>query len=233
MVDDAIVNLGRVAPEEVDELIRWFVGFIVATKCWLRVEPVPAAQLAGIIGANEIEEMHAKAKHVHLYCANRVRSAIARALLVEETAAADPSSRRVASLHPLHAAEVLRGLRSHLDVLVDMGGAMERIKATRLPVVYVSHLRTFLLLYVLSMPFVYVGIWGWGTVPAVGAVAFALLGIEGAATECENPFSAKRTNHLGMDGFCENTIGEVMQMLQWWKEREDEAEKDKGKGGGK
>ena len=233
MVDDAIVNLGRVAPEEVDELIRWFVGFIVATKCWLRVEPVPAAQLAGVLGANEIEEMHAKAKHVHLYCANRVRSAIARALLMEETAAAHPSSRRVASLHPHHAAEVLRALRSHLDVLVDMGGAMERIKATRLPVVYVSHLRTFLLLYVLSMPFVYVGIWGWGTVPAVGAVAFALLGIEGAATECENPFSAKRTNHLGMDGFCENSMGEVMQMLRWWKEREDEAEKDEGKGGGK
>ena len=146
MVDDAIVNLGRVAPEEVDEIIRWFVGFIVATKCWLRVEPVHAAQLAGILGANEIEEMHAKAKHVHLYCANRIRSAVARALLMEEKTAADPSPRRVATLHPHHAAEVLRALRTHLDVVVDMGGAMERIKATRLPVVYVTHLRTFLLL---------------------------------------------------------------------------------------
>ena len=79
----------------------------------------------------------------------------------------------------------------------------------------------------------YVGVWGWGTVPAVGAVAFALLGIEGAATECENPFSAKRTNHLGMDGFCENSMGEVVQMLRWWKEREEEVKKDEGRGGGK
>ena len=40
----------------------------------------------------------------------------------------------------------------------------------------------------------------------------------GAATECENPFSAKRTNHLGMDGFCENIIGDTSAMLEWWRE---------------
>ena len=55
-------------------------------------------------------------------------------------------------------------------------------------------------------------------VPATALVAFALLGIEGAATECENPFSARRTNHLGMDTFCENIIGEMEQMLEWWRE---------------
>ena len=38
----------------------------------------------------------------------------------------------------------------------------------------------FLLVYVLSMPFVYVSTWGWGVVPATGAIAFALLGIEGS-----------------------------------------------------
>ena len=32
--------------------------------------------------------------------------------------------------------------RAHLDVLVDVAGAMERIKATRLQIVYVAHLRT-------------------------------------------------------------------------------------------
>ena len=232
MVDDAIVNLGRVAPEEVDEIIRWFVGFIVATKCWLRVEPVHAAQLAGILGANEIEEMHAKAKHVHLYCANRIRSAVARALLMEEKTAADPSPRRVATLHPHHAAEVLRALRTHLDVVVDMGGAMERIKATRLPVVYVTHLRTFC-----SSHFVHAvrvrggmgvgdGAGGWG-----GGVCVARH--RGRGDGVRDPFSAKRTNHLGMDGFCENSMGEVVQMLRWWKEREEEVKKDEGRVGGK
>ena len=63
---------------------------------------------------------------------------------------------------------------------------------------------------------------GWGTIPAVAAIAFALLGIEGAATECENPFSPKRTNHLGMDGFCEATQREVMELLQWWRKEEGE-----------
>ena len=44
-----------------------------------------------------------------------------------------------------------------------------------------------------------------------------MLGIEGAATECENPFSPKRTNHLGMDGFCEATQREIMELLSWWR----------------
>ena len=44
------------------------------------------------------------------------------------------------------------------------------------------------MMYLLSLPFVYSKYWGWGTVPAVAAVAFALLGIEGASMECENPF---------------------------------------------
>ena len=106
--------------------------------------------------------------------------------------------------------------------LIDHCGTMERIKATRLPIAYVSHLRTILMGFVLCLPFVYEGYWGWGTIPAVAAIAFALLGIEGAATECENPFSPKRTNHLGMDGFCEATQREVMELLQWWRKEEGE-----------
>ena len=35
------------------------------------------------------------------------------------------------------------------------------VRGTRLPIVYVSHLRTFLVLYLLSLPFVYVSFWGW------------------------------------------------------------------------
>ena len=53
-------------------------------------------------------------------------------------------------------------------------------------------------------------------------MAFALLGIEGAATECENPFSPKRTNHLGMDRFCLAQQDEVCQLLRWWKEDDEE-----------
>jgi hypothetical protein len=72
----------------------------------------------------------------------------------------------------------MSSLVRHVDALVDLCGTMERIRGTRLPIAYVAHLRTFLVLYLLSLPFVYVSYWGWGTIPAVAAVAFALLGIE-------------------------------------------------------
>jgi len=75
-------------------------------------------------------------------------------------------------------------------------------------------------------------------VPAVATVAFALLGIEGASTECENPFSGARTNHLGMDKYCVGSQDEVAEMLQWWAssvqqgEGEEEEVEEEGEGEG-
>jgi putative membrane protein len=178
---------------------------------------MPAEQLAGILERGEVERINASMRsRFHLYCANKMRRAVKRALLEESNE--EDSNENGRFLHPQHSATLMHGMRAHVDVLVDVAGAMERIKATRLPIVYVAHLRTFLLVYILSMPFVYVSLWGFGVVPATAIIAFALLGIEGAATECENPFSAKRTNHLGMDGFCENAIADLDAMLRWWRD---------------
>ena len=63
------------------------------------------------------------------------------------------------------------------------GGGMERIKSTPLPIVYVSHLRTFLMITLIAYPWVFGPSWGWSTIPIVAASAFALLGIESAALE--------------------------------------------------
>lgn len=242
LCDDAIVNVGAKRPEDVDDLIRWFCAFVVGVKCHLReCGEMPAEQLAGILELGEVERVNASMRsRFHLYCANKMRRAVKRALLEESSEEASnengpdaptattgddvarfPRRRRLRFLHPQHSATLMHGMRAHLDVLVDVAGAMERIKATRLPIVYVAHLRTFLLVYILSMPFVYVSLWGFGVVPATAIIAFALLGIEGAATECENPFSAKRTNHLGMDGFCENAIADLSAMLRWWRDESE------------
>lgn len=227
LCDDCIVNLGARRPEETDDVIKWFCAFAVGVKCHLRVEALCAEQLAGILTREEVDSMNASMDcRFHLFAANKMRRAVKRALLEEandetardETARDEDERRKRRFLHPQHSATLMHSARGHLDVLVDVAGAMERIKATRLPIVYVAHLRTFLLVYILSMPFVYVSLWGIGVVPATAIIAFALLGIEGAATECENPFSAKRTNHLGMDGFCENVIADLGAMLAWWRD---------------
>ena len=128
----------------------------------------------------------------------------------------------VRKMEPHLAAQLMQTMEKDIASLIDHCGTMERIKATRLPIAYVSHLRTILMGFVLCLPFVYEGYWGWGTIPAVAAPSMPRSANAMAATECENPFSPKRTNHLGMDGFCEATQREVMELLQWWRKEEGE-----------
>ena len=259
LCDNAIVAIGPIAPSQAEELVRWCVAFGVGVKCVLRRERFPFEQVAGFLGADEVETMETDAKHFALYCARKMRRAATAALMavegedklvemikaqVEPNAAVEsiramrtwksdarevtPELRYPSAHHPVRkmephmAAQLMQTMEKDIAALIDHCGTMERIKATRLPIAYVSHLRTILMGFVLCLPFVYEGYWGWGTIPAVAAIAFALLGIEGAATECENPFSPKRTNHLGMDGFCEATQREVMELLQWWRKEEGE-----------
>lgn len=50
-----------------------------------------------------------------------------------------------------------------------------------------------------------------------------MLGVEGAATECENPFEpTRRITSLHMERFCEQQQADVIQLLRWWKESEEE-----------
>jgi putative membrane protein len=69
-----------------------------------------------------------------------------------------------------------------LDDILDAAGGMERIRGTPLPIVYVSHLRTFLLLQLNLFPYVWGPSWGWATIAIVALAAFALLGIEASGT---------------------------------------------------
>ena len=71
-------------------------------------------------------------------------------------------------------------LEEQWTIMLDKCGGMARIKGTPLPIVYVSHLRTFLVISLLLYPYVWGREWGWGTIPIVALAAFCLLGIEAA-----------------------------------------------------
>jgi putative membrane protein len=62
--------------------------------------------------------------------------------------------------------------------------------------------------------------WGYFTVPTVFITSFSLLGIDGAAAECESPFQKSRVNHLDMDTFCQTAFKSVLQILIHAAERE-------------
>ena len=59
-------------------------------------------------------------------------------------------------------------LSSALDALANTVGACERVKNTPTPFGYVCALRCFLLLWLFTMPFTLIGVYGWMSVPAQG-----------------------------------------------------------------
>jgi hypothetical protein len=91
-------------------------------------------------------------------------------------------------------------------------GACERILKTPFPYGYVVHLRTFMLLWLLSLPFALVEVAGWLTIPICIAVAYALLGIESIAVEIENPFGHDY-NDLPLATICQTIESNCYELL--------------------
>ena len=194
-----------------DDGIAWACAFVAASKAFLRgVSETPREELAGILSDEDRVRM-SRATHPPLYCVSMCRRAVRRVFHGES----DGVDASVAASR----ASIRFELNKQLEFLALQEGALERLRATKIPEIYVIHLRTFLMLYLTSMPFIFGNRWSWGTIPAVACVSFALLGIEGAATECEIPFNPTHANHLRMDAYVAGCFGNVSAMLDW-NERE-------------
>ena len=111
------------------------------------------------------------------------------------------------------ASRTLSSLEAKLDAMMNACGGAERIRATPLPIVYVTHLRTVLLVTLLLLPYVYGPSWQWSTIAVIALSSFVWLGIEGTAREVENPFGY-RVNDLPMDGYCKGMMETTIQELR-------------------
>ncbi|KAI0928082.1 hypothetical protein AcV7_009242 [Taiwanofungus camphoratus] len=80
----------------------------------------------------------------------------------------------------------------HVQGMVEMMTAMERVANTPIPRSYSIHLKQCVMLYLFVLPFTLIRDLGWGMVPIVTVVAFTLMGIEGIADEIEMPFGTLR-----------------------------------------
>jgi len=105
-----------------------------------------------------------------------------------------------------------RQLHTQISQFFNAFGALDRIKTTPIPFVYVVHLRTILILYLFGWNAMMVLINGWvAAIPAL-VVAWALLGIEAASVECECPFHFE-TNHLALGKTCIEVSHNVAQTI--------------------
>eukprot|EP00951_Prasinocladus_malaysianus_P032387 scaffold315188_cov36-Prasinocladus_malaysianus.AAC.1 len=143
--------------------------------------------------------------HMPLYAIGSARAALLIAM--------GPQEDNTAAM-AIHRATAFREMEQQLHAMSDLTGLMERIKSTPLPLVYVTHLRTSMMVYLLLMPFLFASSLGWGLIPTVALVAFFLLGVEGAATECESPFNRTHWNHLRMEAACSFAFHNVQEIVQ-------------------
>jgi Bestrophin, RFP-TM, chloride channel len=159
---------------------------------------------AGILTIEQVDLLRAQT-HPPMYAADQVRSCLKHLFLVD---ANTPMSLAISWTQELDS------LEHQLNAMIWCGGGMECIKGTPLPIVHVSHLRTFLIVNLIIFPWIFGPSWGWITIPIVAASAFAWIGIECAAMEVERPFSKNRVNALNMDGFILGLLATIQQQIK-------------------
>ena len=223
----SILLHGSHDPDHRDQTIKWIAAFSIASMNHTRglfgerggIDP---NTVAGVLTPEELEGLNSS-EHPPLYAADMIRFHLAGLFGPADfftqnipesigTSSYDTTARTIA-LSDFRTQQLL-SLEQQLNVMIDEEGALERIKGTPLPLVYVTHLRTWLMLFLLTLPYFWEASLGYAIIPVECLAAFALLGLEGAAAEVEAPFNKDRTNHLDMDSFCLAIYSNIMQQAK-------------------
>jgi putative membrane protein len=183
VADDACCN----------KICRYLVVAVVAARCHLRSERVDPRMLVGIIGEKEIAIVNKEA-NMPCFATWVVRSTLAEAVNADKVL-------------PFHVA-MDNGIRSIEVAIADA----ERL-LTPMPFVYVAHLRSFLFMYLLFLPFVLVQDLGRLMVVAVSIASYLLIGLETTAVTLENPFGYD-LNDLPLDLYCIEVSRELLGLLE-------------------
>ena len=107
-------------------------------------------------------------------------------------------------------------LQVQVNTITDAFGRMETIRLTSIPVALLIHQKQVLALFCGVLPFALVDEMGWWTVPIVSIVTFTLYGIDGIASQLEDPFGFDR-NDIRMDAIIEDIREEVLVLLEEWR----------------
>jgi len=189
----SLLLYGTHCPKHRDAAIKWGSSFCVSCKNFIRSDHEYCPdELAGFLNPHQITRLR-ESPHGPLLAASMCRHYLEKVFRVDEHTPAGLA----------HAYSIrLQECESYVAGMVEQVSGMEKIRSTPLPIAYVAHLRTFLVAYSLFLPYVWVHEWSWATIPLTAFTAFALLGIEGASSEVEIPFSKARPNHLALDAYC-------------------------------
>ena len=103
--------------------------------------------------------------------------------------------------------------KPHLQALLDILGACERIKKTPIPFSYNVFLKIFISIYGLLLPFALIPQFDYWAVPLVMIIFFAFIGLELMAEEIEDPFGLD-CNDLPTGDIAHNIKNNVFEILE-------------------
>jgi putative membrane protein len=199
-----LLMYGSHSPKHRDSAIKWGSSFCVAAKHFIRFgQEYPPDEFAGFLTTSQVARIR-DSNHAALFAASMCRHYLSKIFPVDAT-----TPPGLAHAHAVRMQEC----ETYVAEMVKQVSGMEKIRSTPLPIAYVAHLRTFLLAYCLFLPYVWVDEYSWSTIPVVAFTAFALLGIEGASSEVEIPFSKDRPNHLALDAYCLVILDSVLGLV--------------------
>lgn len=91
--------------------------------------------------------------------------------------------------------ELLLNMDNSISLMIDALSGCERIRRTPLPFAYAHHIKGFLLLFCISLPFVLAPTMAWATPFATAIIAYGFYGIEEIGVEIEDPFGYDPNDH--------------------------------------
>ena len=106
---------------------------------------------------------------------------------------------------------LLTDLNHYVEKLMDILGKCERIRNTPMPQAHTYLLRTYIFIYVLTMPFGFVGVLGWWSVLAIAVIYFLSMSLVIIAEEIEDPFGTD-VNDLPVDAIAQNIYGNICEV---------------------
>jgi len=195
------------------------MAFVVSLKAWLREEEVKREELGGRMDLRLIADLN-RAHCPPMACIRALGKTVRTSLPQD-----DPRTPfDEASLGSAVYNEAVEQLR----VLTTAVGVCEKIKLTPMTYGYIATLRSFLVLWLCTLPLSMVGEYGWVAPPALSLITFLFLTVEQMAIEIEQPFGDD-ANDLPIEDYISNLEATLLDMLPGNTARADE---DYAAGGG-
>jgi ion channel-forming bestrophin family protein len=166
--------------------LRLIVAFTIATKLYLREEPINI-ELQGLMSPSE-----------YFVLQSRRTPPLEIAFWVSDFLQKEYRRQCVSPVQ-------VTALQHLVDNIIDAFSNCERILQTPMPLPYAIHLKQLLLIYCLSLPFQLVKDLNWATGLVVALISFTLFGIEQIGIQIENPF-ARAPHNLPLDEMCNTMV---------------------------